>query len=90
MSSYTILGKILRKLPFLKKKYQLRGKTLKAKRAPDPTQIIWENVGVNVKDKLKVRAISLCATVVLLAVGFGLIIFLYWAQVINQCVWINS
>jgi hypothetical protein len=81
MHSQTLFGRLISKLPIFKKHFQLHGQTIKSSLAPDPTQIIWENVGVNIRDKLRVRAISLCATFILLSVGFGLIIFLYWAQV---------
>jgi hypothetical protein len=79
----TPLIKLLYYLPCFGKAYKFQGKRVKFVKAPEPTQIIWENVGVDFKDKIKVKMISLFATIILLGGGFGLIVFLYWAQVIN-------
>ncbi len=81
LKSSTIFGVIAKRLPFIRRRYMLNGKRIKVSPAPEPTQIIWQNVGVDLKDKLKVRALSLFATIMLLGGAFGLIILLYWAQV---------
>lgn len=43
-------------------------------RAAEPDDILWENLGYSYKEKLKFRASTNIATVILLGICFGVII----------------
>lgn len=62
---------------------RLNGKAVKVKRAPEPTGILWENIGYTSKEKFKKRIITNSSAVLLILVSFVLITIVCWAQVID-------
>lgn len=56
-------------------------KRIKAQRAPEPNEVIWENVGVPSKKKLKVRIFGWSAFLILIAASFGVILSLNYLQI---------
>ena len=67
--------------PFLRSKYRLKGYRVTVKRAPEPTDIMWENLGASISVKVLHRALTIFTTVICAAFGFGLIILINWVQV---------
>lgn len=58
-------------LPFtINTKYQFQGKNVIVKRAPEPTDIMWENLGS--KKSWISRQVTIFVTLVLIALTFGL------------------
>lgn len=68
-------------LPFLFRSGSLNGNRIKVSHAPEPTQIIWENVGENPEKRLKLRIISYVLTFFLIGLCFVTVFFIQWGQV---------
>lgn len=56
------------------------GVTVEVKRAPEPTDILWQNLGVSAREKKIKSAITNFASAVLILITFGLIILINWGQ----------
>ena len=65
---------------FLTRFDKLAGKVVVVKRAPEPTDILWENLGYTSLERLKKRLVSNFAMLVLIAIGFALVMLVNWAQ----------
>ena len=50
------------------------------KRAPEPTDVWWKNLGFDNKGKRRSRMVTTFSTSLTLAIGFGLILLVYWMQ----------
>ncbi len=57
-------------------------KTVEVKRAPEPTDILWNNLNYSSKSRLKARLVSFVITLLIIAFCFAIIIVINWAQVI--------
>lgn len=55
---------------------------IKVSRAPEPTEIVWENIGEPFSHKFWIRTAAVVATLVLIGSGFGLILLVQWGIVI--------
>jgi hypothetical protein len=65
----------------LKSKYRIQGALVGVGRAPEPTDVLWQNLSVSFWDKLKSRIFTNIVTFLLIIVGFGIIVLLNWGQV---------
>lgn len=59
-------------------KYQFQGKSVIVKRAPEPTDIMWENLGS--RKSLFSRIVTRFVTIVLIALTFGVTFLINWGQ----------
>jgi len=73
LSHRTLLSRIITKLWNFNRK--------KASRAPEPNEVIWENLSVPVKRKLRIRLISYSLTLLLMGSSLGLIVLINSLQV---------
>lgn len=60
---------------------RINEKKVRAKRAPEPTDILWENVGYTPREKFMKRIITNSVTAVLIIFSFVLIGAVNYAQV---------
>ncbi|CAD8173577.1 unnamed protein product [Paramecium pentaurelia] len=64
---------------------QFRNNNLFVRKAPEPGDIIWGNLGITIKEQFKRTLITNAMTLFLLAIGFGLLLALSYLQnVINK------
>jgi len=57
------------------------GKILKVKRAPEPLDVFWENLGYKTWEVFKLRSLSIIASILILALSFGAILGIKSIQV---------
>jgi Uncharacterized integral membrane protein len=67
--------------PFLNTKERIEGKRVTVHRAPEPTDILWQNLCYKALDKYKSRAITSIVTLLMISGSFGLIVLITWGQV---------
>ena len=65
---------------FISRFDKLAGKVVVVKRAPEPTDILWENLGYTSLERLKKRLVSNLVMVILIAIGFSIVMLINWAQ----------
>ena len=65
---------------FLTRFDKLAGKVVVVKRAPEPTDILWENLGYTSMERLKKRLVSNFAMLILIGIGFVIVMLINWAQ----------
>jgi hypothetical protein len=58
----------------------LKGRSIKAKRAPEPTDILWENLGYTTKEKTKRRSMTTLLTFIAVCISLGIILLVNWSQ----------
>ncbi|CAK66150.1 unnamed protein product (macronuclear) [Paramecium tetraurelia] len=64
---------------------KFRNNNLFVRKAPEPGDIIWGNLGITIKEQYKRTLITNAMTLFLLAIGFGLLVGLSYAQnIINK------
>ncbi len=73
LSHKTLLTRLITKLWSFNRK--------KVSRAPEPNEVIWENMSVPVKMKLRIRLVSYTLTLILMGSSLGLIVLLNSLQV---------
>jgi len=59
---------------------RLNGQKIKLKRAPEPTDVLWENLGFTSSQKLKRKIFTTIMAAVLVILSFALIIAISWSQ----------
>lgn len=67
--------------PCLYRSGTLNGNRIKVSNAPEPTQVIWENVGEKAERRLKLRILSYVLTFFLIGLCFMIVFFIQWGQV---------
>jgi TRAP-type mannitol/chloroaromatic compound transport system permease small subunit len=67
--------------PCLYRSGVLNGNHIKVSSAPEPAQIIWENVGENPEKRRKLQIINYVLTTFLIGLCFMIIFFIQWGQV---------
>ncbi|CAK82674.1 unnamed protein product (macronuclear) [Paramecium tetraurelia] len=77
---------LLDQLGFEQNQFQkFRNNNIFVKKAPEPGDVIWGNLGITIKEQYKRKLITNAMTLLLLAIGFGLLLALSYTQnVINQ------
>lgn len=65
---------------FYGKRLKYRGSPVLVSRAPEPTDILWENVGYSFFEKFKSRFATTLLTFFIIAIGFGILIGISVAQ----------
>jgi len=65
---------------FISRFDKLAGKVVVVKRAPEPTDILWENLGFTSLERLKKRLVSNLVMLILIAIGFSIVMMINWAQ----------
>jgi hypothetical protein len=55
-----------------------KGNTLKLERAPEPNDVLWNNLGVNKREKMALRVKTLMGTFMVLIMSFVVIICIYF------------
>lgn len=68
--------------PFINTYDRLAGRKIIVKRAPEPTDIIWENLHSSFMDRFKRKIFVGFITVVLVIIGLGIVVLINWLQVI--------
>lgn len=58
-----------------------------ASRAPEPTDVLWENMGYTQKEKSRKKLITTLAAVIIIAAAFLLIVGMTWAQMMAAVKW---
>jgi len=58
----------------------LCGKKVKVKRAPEPSDVLWENLGFSANQKLKRKIFTTIMAGILVTLSFGIIIAISWSQ----------
>eukprot|EP00330_Aristerostoma_sp_ATCC50986_P007741 CAMPEP_0114601270 /NCGR_PEP_ID=MMETSP0125-20121206/23904_1 /TAXON_ID=485358 ORGANISM="Aristerostoma sp., Strain ATCC 50986" /NCGR_SAMPLE_ID=MMETSP0125 /ASSEMBLY_ACC=CAM_ASM_000245 /LENGTH=178 /DNA_ID=CAMNT_0001810361 /DNA_START=691 /DNA_END=1224 /DNA_ORIENTATION=+ len=53
--------------------YKFQGHLLKVERAPEPSDIFWENAGISKKEKYRRRTLTLIGTILVIAFCFWLV-----------------
>jgi len=71
------IAKVLRKA-----RDHFKGSRILLRRAPEPTDILWENLGSSVLEKFTKRMLISLATILLVAGGFAFVVALSWAQIL--------
>jgi len=59
---------------------KLGNRRIKIRRASEPSDVLWENLGVSRKERLKRKAFTTFCAILLILVSFALVITLSWAQ----------
>ena len=70
--------------PWIDQKNKLKGEKIKIVRAPEPSDILWGNLGYSTFEKFKYRAITIFVSTLVLVIGFVLIFLVYDAQKIAK------
>lgn len=60
---------------------QYNGAVVQVKRAPEPTDVLWENLASTPKDRFIIQIFTNTFTMVLVVLCFGLILLINWGQV---------
>ena len=71
------IAKVLRKA-----RDHFKGSRILLRRAPEPTDILWENLGSSVLEKLTKRLLIGLVTILLVAGGFAFVVAFSWAQIL--------
>jgi len=58
-----------------------------AHRAPEPTDILWENMGYTQKEKRQKKLITTLAAAIIIAAAFLLIVGMTWGQMAAAVKW---
>ena len=66
---------------FLRPKHQLGETRIKVERAPEPSDVLWENLSYRTLQKVVRRIFTRLATFLVVICGFALIVLTYWGQV---------
>ena len=69
---------------FCKIGIQLNKASIEIARAPEPSDVLWENLSFGTVNKLVTRVFTKLATFMAIAAGFGITILIYWGQVQNS------
>ena len=64
-----------------KPKHQLGETRIKVERAPEPSDVLWENLSYRTSKKFVRRIFTRLATFFVVICGFVIIILVYWGQV---------
>jgi len=71
----------IRKICFgSKNTFDMKGNKITVRDAPEPTDVLWKNLGYTNKEKRRSRVITNLATLLILAIGFILIMLISWAE----------
>lgn len=60
---------------------QLTGTRITVERAPEPSDVLWENLSYRTFEKFITRIITRFAALIAIGIGFGGIVLIYWGQV---------
>jgi len=61
-------------------KSDLGQKRIELSRAPEPSDVLWENLTFTLRTKFWTRIITRLTTLLAIALGFGVIFLIYWGQ----------
>jgi hypothetical protein len=67
--------------PCLEHRAKLGGHTIKVGRAPEPQEVLWENIGEDPKRKSKLGVISFFLSFLIIAACFGIVFLIQYGQV---------
>jgi len=71
-----------RLIPCLQTKHHIeKGRLIRVRRAPEPTDVIWANMSHTFWTKLKSRIFTTIVAFILIIISFGLIVLINWGQV---------
>ena len=60
---------------------QYNGGVVRVVRAPEPTDVLWENLHSTPKERIIIQIFTNSLTIILVAASFGLILLVNWGQV---------
>lgn len=60
---------------FLPERYRFRGVPITVRPAPEPSTIVWENIGTSLRDKLLRRSLTTVLVAIVLVVSFSTVFF---------------
>jgi len=63
---------------------QFQGETVKVTRAPEPTDVLWENLGYTPKERIHNRLSTGVVTFLLIVISFVIIVIFNWVQVMRD------
>ena len=66
---------------FSRQLIDMKGNMINVKKAPEPSDVLWKNLGYNNQQKRKSRIMTFLSTLFILAIGFALIILINWAEI---------
>jgi len=58
----------------------MKGNLINLKKAPEPSDVLWENIGYNTQQKRKSRIMTNLSTLLILAIGLVLIMLINWGE----------
>ena len=61
--------------------HTFRGSRVTVRRAPEPTDVLWPNLGYGKQERQRTRIFTNSITLFMIILSFGLIILINWAQV---------
>ena len=61
-------------------KSDLGQKRIELSRAPEPSDVLWENLTFTLRTKFWTRIVTRLTTLLAIALGFGVIFLIYWGQ----------
>lgn len=61
-------------------KCKLGGQRIKIKRASEPSDVLWENLGISKREKFKRKAFTTIIAVLLIIISFAMVISISWLQ----------
>ena len=63
-----------------RRSYDMKGNKINLRKAPEPTDVLWKNLGYTNKEKRRSRVITNLSTLLILSGGFALIMLINWAE----------
>jgi len=68
---------------------QYKGISVRVVRAPEPTDLLWENLHSTPTERVVNQTVTNSLTLILVALSFGLILLINWGQVL-PCLFIGK